>query len=181
MRVTLLFLAILSMSAALASVATSEQKPGPPVRLEIATEKAEYPFRGAIPLTITYTNTSKETVVLLANGTGPTEGFAGETFEITSGSGKKTYTIMGIDPAIQRVEIKPGESWKRTIKELAVTLSQANVNGRVLGPSDPLPDPFGRLDDYTLRLRYEPTVQNQQPPIVNQSLVSNTVKVKVRW
>lgn len=164
-----------------APTSSSEPQAASPVRLEIALEKAEYKFRGAIPLTITYTNTSKETVVLLANGIGPTDGFAGETFEVTSGAGKTTYTIMGIDPAVKRVEIKPGESWKRTIKELAVTLSQANVNGRVLGETDSLPDPFGRLDDYTLRLRYDPTVQNQKPPIVNQSLVSNTVKFKVRW
>jgi hypothetical protein len=154
-----------------------------PLRLEITLEKKEYPFRGAIPLTITYTNISDETVILLANGTCPGEGFPGETFELTSGAGKKTYTIHGIDPAIQKIEIKPGQSWKRTIKELAVELSRpfVTIDGKMLPLTGPLPDPFGRLDDFTIKLRYEPTIGKQAKPAFNDKLESNTVKLSVRW
>jgi RNA polymerase sigma factor (sigma-70 family) len=151
-----------------------------PIRLEIALEKAEYAFRAAIPLTITYTNISKEAVELIANGTAPGEGFPGETFEITSGAGRKTYTINATDPQEKHVRLKPGESWKRTIKDLAVELSgtAVSVDGRVQAPDDPLPDPFGRLDDYTIRLRYDSTVKNQPAPRFNGRILSNAVKLR---
>jgi hypothetical protein len=150
--------------------------------VEIALDKKEYRFRAAIALTITYTNTSRETVELLANGLAPGLGFAGETFEVVSGAGRTTYSIHAVDPAVQRVVLKPGQSWKRTIRELASELSAAGaIDGRVPTGTEPLPDPFGRLDDYTIRLRYEPTIRAMPKPAFNGRLLSNTVKFSVRW
>jgi hypothetical protein len=163
--------------------APEAERPASPLRLEITCERAEFPFRGAIPLTITYTNTTDELILLKANGSAPGEGFPGETFEITSGAGRKSYTIQAIDPAVRTVRIEPGKSWTRTIRELAVALSNTGItiDGRHLAATDPLPDPFGRLDDYTIQVRYEPTIRAQPKPAFNGTLESNVVKVKVVW
>src|SRR5262245_20321041 len=80
--------------------ARDDPAPGP-IRLDISLDKMEYPFRSAIALTITYTNTSKETIVLMANGTpAMADGFAGETFEISAGKRSKSYTIFAVDPRV---------------------------------------------------------------------------------
>ncbi len=64
----LFLVSILAVSAAALPASADDKPAGSPIRLEIALDKSEYPFRGCIALTITYTNTSKETIVLLANG-----------------------------------------------------------------------------------------------------------------
>ena len=150
-----------------------------PIKLEISISKTEFPFRGSIPLTITYTNTSRDTTELLANGLAVGEGFAGETFEVTSGAGKKTYTVVAVEPAVKRITLKPGQQWKRTIRELAVELCRCNVDGRVQTGDEPLPDPFGRLDEFTIRLRYDSTIRAQPKLAFNGRIQSNTVKFSV--
>jgi hypothetical protein len=152
-----------------------------PVRLEINLNKTEYPFRGAIALTITYTNTSKDAVVLMGSGGSPGEGFAGETFELTSGGGRTTYTIFAVDPKLDQVTIEPGKSWKRTIRDLAPVLSNTGVaiDGKVPDGTGPLPDPFGRLDEYTVRVSFQSGVKNQPRPAFNGKVESNAVKFKV--
>ena len=150
-----------------------------PIKLEIAIGKDRFPFRGSIPLTITYTNTSRDTLELLANGLAAGEGFAGETFEVTCGAGKKSYTVAAIDPEVKRVTLKPGQQWKRTIKELVVELCRCDIDGKAPTGDDPLPDPFGRLDEYTLRLRYASTIRDQPKPAFNGRIYSNTVKFSV--
>jgi hypothetical protein len=175
--VVLVCLAVLGCARAVA-----EEKPmDGPIRIEIALDKKEYRFRDSIPLTITYTNTSKEAVVLVANGRAPGDGFPGETFEITTGAGRKTYTVVADVPASQRIALDPGKSWKRTIKGLAADLSNTGIeiDGRAPDGTEPRPDPFGRLDDYTIKVRYEPTVQNQAKPIFGGKVESNTVKLRV--
>lgn len=155
--------------------------PDGPVRLEIALDKKEYPFRGAIAVTITYTNVSDQAVTLWANGLAPGEGFAGETFEITSGAGRTTYTVVGIEPAVQKITIEPGKSWKRTIKDLAPVLSNgAQINGRVSLHTDPLPDPFGQRDDYTIRMSFQSAVKNMPKPAFNGPVASKIQKFRVQ-
>jgi hypothetical protein len=153
-----------------------------PLKLTIALDKAEYPFRGAIALTITYENTSKDAVVLWANGSPAADGFPGETFEVTSGKRTTTYKVFAVDPQVDKVTIEPGKSWKRTIKDLAPVLSGTGiaVNGAAPGLIDPLPDPFGRLDDFSLRMSFKSEVNNQPKPAFNGTVESNTVKFKVR-
>ena len=153
-----------------------------PIRLEISLDKKEYPFRGTIALTVTYANTSKEAVVLMSNGSTPSEGFPGETFEITTGAKRTTYTIVAVDPKVGEVRIEPGKSWKRTIQDLAPVLSNTGVviNGKAPADNDPFPDPFGRLDDYTIRMSFQSAVKNQPKPAFNGKVESNTVKFQVR-
>jgi hypothetical protein len=151
-----------------------------PIKLTIEVDKKEYPFRGAIGVTITYENVSKDTVVLWGNGGTTNEGFPGETFEVTVGRRKTTYTIFAVDPSVGKVTIEPGKSWKRTIPDLAPVLSNTGVmiDGKHLA-ADRLPDPFGRLDDYTLRVSFRSEVRNQPKPAFNGEVVSNTAKFTV--
>jgi hypothetical protein len=172
----------MALLSSLAVSAPPSDKPADgPLRLEIALDKKEYPFRGAIALTLTYTNTSDEAVVLWANGTTTGAGFPGETFEITSGGGRKTYTICAVDPKVEKVTIEPGKSWKRTIKDLAPVLSNTGVriDGRAPRGTDPLPDPFGRLDEYTVRVSFRSAVKDQPRPAFNGTVASNAQKFKV--
>ncbi|QJW96932.1 hypothetical protein [Frigoriglobus tundricola] len=181
MRTLVCSAAVLLLGSLAVSAHHDDAPAGAPVRLEIALDKAEYPFRGAIALTVTYTNVSKGDVVLWANGRAPGEGFPGETFEITSGAGRKTYTIVGVEPQVDKVTIKPGESWKRTIKDLAPTLSTGVViDSKAPRDTDALPDPFGQLDDFTIRLSFQSAVKNQAKPALNGRVESNTLKFKVR-
>jgi hypothetical protein len=179
MRITL-FLAG-TLAAWVAAVPAAGQPADKPVRLEIGLDKTEYPFRGAIALTVTYTNTSKEAVVLMINGGAAGDGLAGEMFEVTSGSGRTAYTIFAFDPRLDKVTIEPGKSWKRTIKDLAPVLSNTGVaiDGKVPDGTGPLPDPFGRFDDFTLRLSFQSEVKNQPKPAFNGKVESNTLKFKV--
>ena len=183
MRIVFFLVSMLAVSAAAFPASAGDKPAGGPIRLEIALDKSEYAFRGCIALTITYTNTSKETVVLLANGGPSGEGFPGETFEITSGAGRTTYTIVAVDPEGRKVTIEPGKSWKRTIKDLAVVLSNSGVTidgkGPVSSDGDSLPDPFGRLDEYTMRLSFQSAVKAQPKPAFNSKVESNTAKFKV--
>jgi hypothetical protein len=180
MRAPLCLAAVLLLSSLAVSAPEDEKVPGTPVRLEIALDKKEYPFRGAIALALTYTNTSKEEVVLWANGSPTGEGFPGETFEITSGAGRKAYTVVAVDPKVDKVTIAPGKSWKRTIKDLAPVLSiGVQLDGKAPRDTDPLPDPFGRVDEYTIRVSFRSAVMNQPKPAFNGTVVSNTEKFKV--
>jgi hypothetical protein len=173
--------AVLLLGSLAVSAPQDDNPSDNPIRLGIALDKTEYPFRGAIALTVTYTNVSKEEVVLWANGSTPGEGFPGETFEITSGEGRKTYTICAVDPEVAKVAIEPGKSWKRTIKDLAPVLSNTGVkiDGKVPRSTDPLPDPFGRLDEYTIRMSFRSAVKDQPKPAFNGKVESNTQKFKV--
>ena len=179
----LFLVSMLAVSAAAFPASAGDKPAGGPIRLEIALDKSEYAFRGCIALTITYTNTPKETVVLLANGGQSGEGFPGETFEISSGAGRTTYTIVAVDPKGRKITIEPGKSWKRTIKDLAVELSNTGVSIEGKGPvgidGNPLPDPFGRLDDYTIRMSFQSAVKAQPRPAFNGKVESNTAKFKV--
>jgi hypothetical protein len=179
-RIVILLMCALMVPANPATARADEKPADASVRLEIAADKAEYPFRSTIRLTVTYTNTSKETVVLLANGSPSGEGFPGETYEVTSGAGRKTYTVHGVDPAIRKIALEPGKSWKRTL-ELAEALCNTGVaiDGKALTGIDPLPDPFGRLDDYTVRLSFQPTLPALPKGAINGTLQSNTIKFKV--
>jgi hypothetical protein len=177
----LISLAVLVLVILTAPAPGGDKPSDDPVRLEITLDKTEYPFRGAIALTITYTNVSKKEVVLWANGTPSGEGFPGETFEITSGAGRKTYTIRAIEPKVEKVTIAPGKNWKRTIKDLAPVLSNTGVeiDGCVPRSIDPLPDPFGRLDEYTIRVSFRSEVKNQPQPAFNGTVESGAQKFKV--
>ena len=181
MRIAFFLAAAMATWTATVATAVGDEPANTPIRLEISLDKAEYPFRGAIAMTVTYTNTSKETVVLMINGGAAGDGLAGETFEVTSGAGRTKYTIFAVDPSLDKVTIKPGKSWKRTIKDLAPLLSNTGVaiNGKILDETDPLPDPFGRLDDFTIRMSFQSEVRNQPKPAFNGKVESNTVKFKV--
>ncbi len=149
-----------------------------PVRIEIAADKKEYPFRGAIRLTVTYTNTSKEAVELHANGTvGPDTGLDCETYEVTAGDGLRQYRVHAKEPAKWRMTLEPGKSWKREL-ELAVVLSGAR-EGKDRGDQDPLPDPFGRLDEYKVRLTWGGGMNVKSKPVYCEPVGSNTVKFRV--
>jgi len=52
--------------------------------------------------------------------------FPGETFEISSGAGRKTYKIACRRSQGPKITVER-ESWKRTIKDLAVVLSNTGV------------------------------------------------------
>ena len=149
-----------------------------PIRIEIAADKKEYPFRGAIRLTVTYTNTSKEAVELVGNGTVGDWGIDGETFEVTSGAGRKAYTIHAVEPATWKKTIEPGKSWKRDL-DLTAVLSNTTVDEKVPGKGR-LPDPFGRLDEYTIRLSRQSTVLKQSKLAFEGPVESNLVKFSVR-
>jgi hypothetical protein len=179
MRLHIIVALVALLAGCVVAVGAAPALPAAPIRVEISVDKEKYPFRGAIPLTITYTNISTETVELLANGLPAGEGFPGETFEVTSGAGTVRYTVVAIDPQVQTITLKPGQKWTRTIKELAVELSRCNIDGRPDVGAGPLPDPFGRLDEYKVRLRYEPTIRAQPRPAFNGRLTSNTIKFTV--
>ena len=182
MRIALFLAGTLAAWITTVPVAAGGEPADKPIRLGISLDKETYPFRGAMRLTVTYTNTSKETVVLMVNGGAAGDGLAGETFEVTSGARRTTYTIFAIDPTLDRVTIEPEKSFQRTIKDLAPLLSNTGVavNGEVPSGTEPLPDPFGRLDDYTLRLSFQSEVKNQPKPAFNGKVESNTIKFKVR-
>lgn len=151
-----------------------------PIRIEIAADKKEYPFRGAIRLTVTYTNMSRETVELHGNGTyGPETGIDRETFEVTSGAGRTRYTIHAIEPVAWSKTLEPGQSWKREL-DLTAVLSAAN-DGKERTALDPLPDPFGRLDEYKLRLMWRSSITINTKPVHCGPLESNMVLFRVRW
>jgi hypothetical protein len=181
MRIAFFLACILAVWVGADAPAGGDKPGGGPIRLEISADKAEYPFRSAIALTITYTNTSKETVALMANGATPGEGFAGEAFEVSSGAGRTTYTIVGVDPMVETITIEPGKSWSRTIKDLAPALSNTGVkaDGRAAVEGDRQPDPFGRADEYTVRLSFRSAVRAQPKPAFNGKVESNAVKFKV--
>ncbi len=178
---TLVSSAVLLLGSLAVSAPHDDPPAGGPVRLEIALDKTEYPFRGAIALTVTYTNVSKDEVVLWANGSTSGEGFPGETFEIISGAGRKTYTIVATEPQVDKVAIEPGKSWKRTIKDLAPTLSNTGIaiGDKAPRSTDPLPDPFGRLDKYSIRVSFQSAVKNQPKPAFNGRVESGVQKFKV--
>ena len=149
-----------------------------PVRIEIVADKKEYPFRGAIRLTVTYTNTSKEAVELHGSGTvGPDTGLDREAFEVTAGDGMRQYFIGSFDPAKWSKTLEPGKSWKREL-ELAVVLSAAKF-WMDRGKRDPLPDPFGRLDEYKVRLSWSGGMMVKSKPVYCEPVGSNTVKFRV--
>src|SRR5262249_4407799 len=125
-----------------------------------------------VRLTITYTNVSKGTVVLLANGLPSGEGFPGETFEVTHGRTTKAYPVHAIDPAVKQVTLKPGAKWERTINDLGKELLQ---NEARLSSDDCLAAP----GEYKVRVRYAPTVQGQKPPTFSGTAASNAVAFTV--
>lgn len=183
MRIALFLACVPAVVAVLpgAPAPAADEPAAKPIKLMIEMDKKEYPFRGAIALTLTYENTSKDEVVLWGNGGTTNEGFPGETFTVTVGKRTTTYTVFAVDPSVDKVTIAPGKSWKRTIKDLAPVLSNTGIaiNGKVtdLGP---LPDPFGRLDDYALKVSFKSEVNNQSKPAFNGTVESNTVKFAVR-
>ena len=146
------------------------------VRLEI-TNAETAAFQGAVALTIKYTNTSEKPVSLRANGSPAHGGFPGETFEITTKAGRKTYTVFAVDPLPLETTIEPGKSWTRTIKDLGRVLSSSGVliDGKHPKPTDPVPDPFGRSGEVAIRVLFESTVKNE-PGAFNGKLTSNTVR-----
>jgi hypothetical protein len=148
-----------------------------PVSIEIAADKKQYPFRGAIRLTVTYTNTSKETVELLANGQAYGGGFPGETFEVTSGASRTEYAIHAIDPSKGSVSLEPGKSWKREL-DLTAVLSGAD-DGKERTATDPLPDPFGRLDEFKVRLTWKSAVNINKKPVFCGPTESNAITFRV--
>jgi hypothetical protein len=148
------------------------------IRIDIAADKKEYPFRGAIRLTVNYSNTSKETVELLANGSVGGGGFPGEIYEVTSRAGRTVYTIHATDPSKAKETLEPGKSWKREL-DLAALLSGAN-DGKERTATDPLPDPFGRLDEYKVRLMWQSPVNVKAKQVFCGPVESNVVKFSVR-
>jgi hypothetical protein len=150
----------------------------PPIRIAIA-DKKEYPFRGAVRLSVTYTNTSKEAVELHGNGSvGADGGIDRETFKVTSGAGRTAYTIHAIEPARWSKTLEPGKSWKREL-DLAAVLSGAS-DGKERTDTDPLPDPFGRLDDYKVRLTWRSSITVDAKPAFCGPVESNEVTFRVR-
>ncbi len=149
-----------------------------PVRIGIVADKKQYPFRGAIRLTVTYTNASKEAVVLYANGTvGPDTGLDREVYEVTAGDGLRQYCVVAIEPAEWSKTLEPGKSWKREL-ELAVVLCGAK-DGVDRSDRDPLPDPFGRLDEYKVRLTWAGSMTVKSKPVYSEPVGSNVVKFRV--
>jgi hypothetical protein len=173
--------AALALGPAAGPAPGDEKPPGDPLRLEIALDKKGYPFRGAVALTVTYTNVSEAAVVLWANGTTTGEGFPGETFEITSGAGRTAYTVVAVEPKVESVAIEPGKRWKRTITDLAPALSNSGVaiDGKAPRGTGPLPDPFGRLDEYAIRVSFRSAVKGQPEPAFSGTVASNVLKFKV--
>lgn len=171
-------IALMALLIALSSLA-SVKAADDPVRIEIIIAE-NAPFRGAIALAIKYTNTSEKAVTLQSGGSSANGGFPGETFEITTKGGRKTYTIFAVDPLPQGKTLEPGKSWTRTIKDLAPVLSNSGVlvDGKHRKPTDPLPDPFGRPGKYTIRVLFESTMKNV-PSVFSGKLTSNTVKFNV--
>ena len=156
-----------------------QEEPVAPIRIEISTPKPQVQFREAIPLTITYTNISKEQVVLTAglpNGLG----YPGEWFDVTLGKKTKRYLIFAIDPGVQAIKLEPGKSWTRTIPSLAAELSatHAAVDGKV-ADGRRLPDPFGHPGEYIIRLGYKNTVQNQPKPEFTGEATSEELKLNI--
>ena len=148
------------------------------MRIGIVADKKQYPFRGAIRLTVTYTNASKEAVVLYANGTvGPDTGLDREVYEVTAGDGLRQYCVVAIEPAEWSKTLEPGKSWKREL-ELAVVLCGAK-DGVDRSDRDPLPDPFGRLDEYKVRLTWAGSMTVKSKPVYCEPVGSNVVKFRV--
>ncbi len=155
-----------------------EQPAKSPLRLDISTDKTQYLFRASVALTITYTNTSKETVSLYSGGTPIGEGFPGERFEITIGHEKKTYVVHAVDPQPRSITLKPGKSWERTIKELPAQLCTSSVwvDGK---ETLDMADPFGRVGDYSIQVGYKAKFGDLPGPVFNGDINSNVLKVKV--
>ncbi len=160
---------------------TAKRKP--PVQITISTPRPQVAFRAPIPLTIVYTNTSKETVVLSANGSRNGQGYPGEWFEVTFGKKTKRYEMFAIDPVGLAIKLKPGERWTRKISALAAELSGSGVSidGKLAGNGKRMPDPFGRPGQYTIKVGYKNTVQNQPKPEFTGQITSNVAKLKVVW
>ena len=156
----------------------TDEPNGQPIRLEVSVDRQLYAFRAAISITIRYMNDSQKPVELIPNGLSANEGFPGESFEIQSDDEKKTYAIFAVDPLPSPViRIEPGKSWTRTIEDLAPVLSNSGVtiNDMDSEPDDKLPDPFGHVGPYTLRVMYEPTTREG----MQMALESNTVSFDV--
>ena len=161
--------------------ASAEEEPSPAIRIEISTPEPQVMFRAAIPLTITYTNISKEVVVLSANGARGGRGFPGEWFDVTLGKKTKRYMMYAIDPGGgQVVKLEPGESWARTFPSLAAELSGSGVaiDGKI-ADTRRMPDPFGHPGEYLIRIGYENTIQNQPKPEFTGQAESKELKLNI--
>jgi beta-lactamase regulating signal transducer with metallopeptidase domain len=151
-----------------------------PVEITIALDKQAVRAGEAVPVTITYTNTTRKTLVLLANGQPVGQGFPGETLDVTYGGDRWSYTIQAVDPAVQRVVLAPGKSWERNLKDLGEELDTGATVTHNLG-REPFPKPFRRgAGDYTIHLRYSPTIAKQPAPAFDGSAQSNEVKLTIR-
>jgi hypothetical protein len=138
-----------------------------PLRIEIALDNNTVRLGQAVPLTITYTNTSKSPVTVRANGAVPGPG---ETFEVMKGGTRRSYTVNGIEPQVVDLEIEPGQSWRRKVDDLGALLTRL---------ADTPPGPFQVPGEYTIRLRFEPAV-NGPPKSVTESVHSNEVTLTTR-
>jgi hypothetical protein len=165
-------------SEAPAAPQKAKDSPPGPLRIEIAADQEDFLFRGPVLLRVTYTNISKKPIVLSANGTSVADGFPGEIFTLASPAGRTVYTVQAIDPSVPKITLPPGDSWKRKLKlnELfsnsGVTISGKGFN---LGA---LPDPFGRVGEYSIQLTYQSVVKREAPVFTGQA-ESNTVGFKV--
>jgi len=150
------------------------------LRVEIRLPRAHFRPGEPIPLTITYFNTTRQPLTLMANGSAEGEGFPGETFVVVRDGTRHAYTVNAIDPAVRKVPIKAGGSWRRTIKDLSEELSRPGVT--VAGPLESATEfvpPLHRRGEYTLRLRYDHTVQGPPRGVFGGSVESNVVRFRI--
>lgn len=125
-----------------------------------------------VPVTLMYTNTTKQPLTLMAGE----DGFPGETFLLARGEAKGIYNIPGVTPTTQRIELPPLQSWKHTIPDLAAILAQETVTHE--GTLDR--NPFAQPGQYTFRLRYNPTKRSGFQPVFGGSVQSNEVELTVK-
>jgi len=143
------------------------------VGITIPADKKEYPFRSAIRLSVTYTNTTKEAVTIHGSGgIGDSIGIDLETYEVTLGKRRTAYMIHAVEPSVWKQKIESGKSWTRHLDLTAVLSATKDTT--------PLPDPFGKLGEYTVKLLRPTSVIVDSKPLFNGTVVSNEVKFTVQ-
>ena len=149
---------------------------GPALEISLALDRPVIRPGQPVSVTITYTNTTKQPLILIANGQAGEGGFPGETYLLDRGEAQVLYTVQAVDPAIQQIELPPLQSWKRTIPDLAAFLARDKVTFEgTLGRN-----PFSQAGQYTLRLRYDATNRSSPQPAFSGSVQSNEVDLVVK-
>jgi hypothetical protein len=154
-----------------------------PLKIDIALDKPAHVAATVIGLKVTYTNISQEPIELFANGLTTGHGFAGEEYRIVKGPGKWVFRFKGIDPQVQQIHLKPGQSWTRTFTNLTGDLIVAqfrDFNGLTVADGPFAFLPFQEPGVYTISLHYTSVGKTAPKGVFAGTLESNRVELTIR-